>query len=225
MDETKKAELMSKFEHLVYNTRDIKLIDNVIEELDEMGLLGETNLSKVEHFMVVADQVVSDSPHWPTDDIIALRLRLIGEELVEMLYVLDDEQAIKFSDFIHSQISKARDKIYLNEGAPMQSHIKDQLIHILDTIIDLEYVVLGTYIAFGMQKVAQRGFDIVHDANMNKFISTVTNGHPTINIPALYSKSEGVIAEDPTREYYVKKLNGKVQKPDNWKEPDLSLLI
>lgn len=72
------------------------------------------------------------------------------------------------------------------------------LVAIADALTDLLYVLLGTYIAHGLQDVAEELFEEVHRSNMSKLDG---NGEPV------------------TRE------DGKVLKSDLFTEPDLEAIL
>lgn len=72
------------------------------------------------------------------------------------------------------------------------------LVGVADALSDLLYVVLGTYIAHGLQDVAEDLFREVHSSNMSKLDA---NGQP------LYRE------------------DGKVLKSDLFREPDLQSIL
>lgn len=44
------------------------------------------------------------------------------------------------------------------------------LIEVFDALIDIDYILKGTIIAFGLQDVYEKGFNEVHNSNMTKLI-------------------------------------------------------
>lgn len=51
-----------------------------------------------------------------------------------------------------------------------ESYLNNDLIGVFDALIDIDYVLKGTIIAFGMQNVFEAGFNEVHSSNMTKLI-------------------------------------------------------
>jgi predicted HAD superfamily Cof-like phosphohydrolase len=86
--------------------------------------------------------------------------------------------------------------------------IKENKVEILDALVDIQYVLLGTVVAHGMQHIFEEAFNRVHSNNMSKLV----NGKPLIN-------EEGTEHYDPTKPL------GKVLKPKNYVPVDLSDLI
>lgn len=99
-----------------------------------------------------------------TDEIIALRVSLIQEELNE-----------------YREAAEARD-----------------LVGVADALSDLMYVVLGTYVAHGLQKLAEPLFAEVHASNMSKL------------------DENGQVIYRP---------DGKVLKSVRWRPPDLAGIL
>ena len=50
------------------------------------------------------------------------------------------------------------------------AYINNDLLAVYDALIDIDYVLKGTVIAFGMQNVFEAGFNEVHRSNMTKLI-------------------------------------------------------
>jgi len=72
------------------------------------------------------------------------------------------------------------------------------LIEIADALSDLMYVVLGTYVAHGLQDVAEALFAEVHRSNMSKL------------------DAAGAV---------IYRADGKVLKSDRWTPPDLAPIL
>lgn len=75
---------------------------------------------------------------------------------------------------------------------------RGDVVETLDALVDLQYVLLGAVLSFGLKDVFHEAFDIVHESNMSKLDE---NGKP-------------IYRED-----------GKVLKGPNFVEPDLKQLI
>lgn len=72
------------------------------------------------------------------------------------------------------------------------------LVEIADALSDLMYVVLGTYVAHGLQEVAEPLFAEVHRSNMSKL------------------DAAGAV---------LYRADGKVLKSDRWTPPDLAAIL
>ena len=72
------------------------------------------------------------------------------------------------------------------------------LVAVADALSDLMYVVLGTYVSHGLQKVAEALFNEVHRSNMSKLDE---NGQ------------------------VIYRADGKVLKSDRWSPPDLRSVL
>jgi predicted HAD superfamily Cof-like phosphohydrolase len=72
------------------------------------------------------------------------------------------------------------------------------LVAVADALSDLMYVVLGTYVAHGLQNVAEALFAEVHRSNMSKLDA---NGN------------------------VIYRADGKVLKSDRWRPPDLQAIL
>jgi predicted HAD superfamily Cof-like phosphohydrolase len=80
----------------------------------------------------------------------------------------------------------------------MVAAIQDNKVEVLDALVDIAYVLLGTINAHGMQKEFVEGFNMVHENNMTKV------------------QENGKVIKD---------ADGKVLKPQGYKKVDLSNLI
>jgi predicted HAD superfamily Cof-like phosphohydrolase len=194
-------------------------------------------ISKVKQFMTVAGQEVKDSPAIPSADVMKLRLLLEYEELLEKakgMGLLDT-----FVHIAHRQNNKLRDKMWrdketqhININAvftPVYTGFVDSdevnLDEVFDACVDQRVVNDGTVLAFGMQGIFDKGFDLVHENNMSKFITSKQQAEDTIKIlgPEAYYDSvkyEGVVY------YRIKStVTGKVLKPLSFKAVVLTPLL
>lgn len=72
------------------------------------------------------------------------------------------------------------------------------LIEILDAICDLNYVINGTTLAYGLQDIAEEAQDEVHRSNMSK------------------AGEDGKV---------IMREDGKILKPSTWSPPDLKKIL
>lgn len=119
-----------------------------LEELRAFRGTGETKLSRdVREFMTAFGQHAADKPSVPPDDVVRLRLRLVVEEMFELLSACD---------------------AFLGQGGAVERYAKPEvdLVELADALADIDYVVSGTRIAFGIldAPIANE----VHRSNMAK---------------------------------------------------------
>ncbi len=65
---------------------------------------------------------------------------------------------------------------------------QDDMVETLDALIDLQYVLDGAFLSFGMQSVKDKAFDEVHSSNMSKLGA---DGKP------IHRESDGKVMKGP----------------------------
>jgi len=144
---------------------------------------GRTIRHQVTEFHRVFDQPILDTPQIPPEDRIRLRLRLISEEFFELLQATIDTSKV---DPEHSA-SAMRNAMMVINTAP----IKVDLVELADALGDLDYVIEGTRLEFGIDGAPIAS--VIHESNMAK-------------------APDGVVRKTEA---------GKVIKPEGWKAPDI----
>lgn len=140
----------------------------------------------IAELMMAYDQTVREDPSYPTEEEALLRLQLIREEFTEVRDALEDI----LRDIKPPRLGKSepdpidKDKMALKLGA------------LLDGLVDLTVVVIGTAHTFGLD--FDEGWEIVHGANMAKV--------------------------DPETGKVLKRADGKVLKPPRWTPPDVQIV-
>src|SRR5260221_1694298 len=101
---------------------------------------------------------VRHSPHVPSDEDVRFRLRLIAEELFEMLDAC-------FDGALQAQLlADARDRVrQCVDIGPLSVNLED----LVDAWADMKYVIIGAEASFGVDGSAV--FRVVHETNMSKF--------------------------------------------------------
>jgi predicted HAD superfamily Cof-like phosphohydrolase len=117
-------------------------------------------LSDVAAFHRAAGQPVRDVPTVPGDAEVRLRLRLIGEEFFELLESCLERSASE------SQVDYLTTAEYWVDRAIDRWRIRVDLPAAADALVDLEYVIKGTHLSFGLPAVEL--WDEVHASNMTK---------------------------------------------------------
>jgi predicted HAD superfamily Cof-like phosphohydrolase len=135
------------------------------------------------------DHPIADSPTIPSDDRVRFRARFIFEELRETIQAMFDGES-PVGDGL------ARDKWHVAAAAMKDiidhAAVKVDLAEVVDGLADLDYVVEGTRIEFGIN--GEPIADEVHRANLAKL-------------------HDGEV---------VKREDGKTLKPPGWTPPDIA---
>jgi predicted HAD superfamily Cof-like phosphohydrolase len=99
------------------------------------------------------------------------------------------------------------------------------LVEILDSLVDQLYILLGTAHSHGVAHLLPESFQRVHDNNMSKVI----NDSDTLKETVEQFKSKGVEVRTENAltggSLVIRKADGKILKPHNFKAVDLSDLI
>lgn len=93
------------------------------------------------------------------------------------------------------------------------------LTEIMDAFCDLEYVLLGAIVEFGMKDCFQENFNEVHDSNMSKFDITLEDATLT------REKYQNEVVQKYVNGLYVtfRKEDMKVLKSHSYKQPTISV--
>ncbi len=98
-----------------------------------------------------------------------------------------------------AEITEWRIKMLLEELDEYREAVKNRdVVEIADALTDMLYVLLGTFIAHGLQDIAEELFDEVHRSNMSKLDE---QGKP------------------------IFRADGKVRKSGRFRDPDLRPII
>lgn len=115
-----------------------------------VGYKAVNESAAVKEWMLAVRQQVPDLPIYPDVAIVKLRIKLIQEEVEELLTTLYKiENKLTRGGFID----------------PTQNKLS-HLVDLADAVADSIYVISGTATAFGLD--AERVFELVHAANMAK---------------------------------------------------------
>ena len=100
---------------------------------------------------------------------------------------------------VPAEISQGRIQMFLEELEEYRAAVNNHdIVEIADALTDMLYVLLGTFIAHGLQDIAEELFAEVHRSNMSK----------------LDEQGKPIFRED-----------GKVLKSDQFSDPDLRSII
>ena len=109
----------------------------------------------------------------------------------------------------------------------------EHLTGCLDALVDIQYILDGTTIAFGMQTIFSAAFTAVHENNMSKLCKTADEAQATIDFYMETKDIRCFYEETPNGNYVVKcdidpkgvVPHGKIMKQKNYKPVKLSKFI
>lgn len=150
-------------------------------------------IESVKEFHTTGNVPVESRPCIPDSERVALRIRLLAEELDEL-----------------------RDAAY-----------GKNLVEVLDALVDLQYVLSGTVLEFGLQGVFEAAFADVHDSNMSKFCDTTLEAKNAADHYTFHDKN-------PVEAYYrkvgkkfviLRSSDDKVLKGLKFRRPNLKKIL
>ena len=105
---------------------------------------------------------------------------------------------------------------------------KKDIVSVLDALVDLQYVLDGAFIVFGLKDVKEKAFEEVHNSNMSKLCKhfeqvkeTITFYKDTKNIKLNYKE----VRINNIYYYILYNDIGKLIKPLNYTPPNLNKFI
>ncbi len=144
--------------------------------IEDIKVINYNNsyIGQVQEFHKFFNQVVSNKPTKINKETINLRLNLILEELSEIAEGCGKEILSDFIVKLHDKSVKLHSK---NESNPDG---KFNINEIFDALLDTQYVLSGTVLAFGFQDIFEEGFQQVHESNMTKACYSLDEAKSTV---------------------------------------------
>ncbi len=137
---------------------------------------------------------------------------LMDAPVLDYPYIPQNRQELRVS-LIQEELNELKEAIADNN-----------LVEVLDALCDLQYVLSGCILEFGLQKVFDNAFEAVHNSNMSKACSTEEELANTIKKYTLDNIPVDFIIKDG--KYIVIRANDKkVLKNINYKPVDLTQFI
>lgn len=138
--------------------------------------------------------------------------------VLEKPTLIDDSRAALRVSLIESETNELKAAIAAGD-----------LVGIADALTDLQYVLDGAYLEFGMAGIKKPLFDEVHRSNMTKGCTSSSDAYKTIDFLKAggnkeYGPIECKIGKVGER-YIIKAPNGKVMKPLNYSKADLKPIV
>lgn len=152
----------------VNDENDRKAMEHYIYGVDPDVIIEEALPSSIEqvkefHRLFQPETITEEILHI-TPEVTALRLKLIFEELHELACAMGAGNI--FSRFVHLSLSGMQNKAVREQKDVYNTK------EILDALCDLRYVVDGTAVVTGLDKVYELGIREVHRSNMSKACNT-----------------------------------------------------
>jgi predicted HAD superfamily Cof-like phosphohydrolase len=118
-------------------------------------------LKQVSEFHKLFDHPIEESPVIPSTDRVTLRLELILEELTELAQASGEIGTFKM--LLNKKVAAIDSGNYLNQYSPVEC---------LDAFCDIQYVLSGGILEYGMHKIFNPAFNEVQRSNMSKACTT-----------------------------------------------------
>lgn len=142
---------------------------------------------QVEEFHRAFGHPVGESPDLPDEDTLKLRLKLVAEEFFELL------SACGADCFAYSSDSDEYAEDTVRRGIRHLDKGVQDLVKIADALADLDYVIEGMRLAFGIN-----GKPIAEEVHLSNMAKLGPDGKP------------------------IRREDGKILKPEGWKSPDIA---
>jgi predicted HAD superfamily Cof-like phosphohydrolase len=189
---------------------------------------NQTSMKKVGDFVQVMNHAIGSptEPHLITERAMMFRLSLIVEELCELAHACGPNVRQQFVDYVTDRFDNL---------PPKENY---DIVEVLDALVDLQYVLDGTTIMFGLAGIWPQAFDLVHANNMAKLTDNFDVAMETVDMYAKKGihtqiEEQDILDIDKEKTYYrivcthddngnVKP--GKILKPKNFEKVPLKEL-
>lgn len=170
------------------------------------------SIESVKEFHSIFSQPIKTSIGVPSKERALLRVRLIFEELKELAEA--SGVAEEFNDMISDNVEVF---IPVINKEPNNAEA-------LDALVDLQYVLDGSILEYGMQDVFEVAHNDVHVSNMSKFcVSKIDLEASLAHYKA--KRIQTYTKEDNGRYFIYKAEDGKLLKPLNYVAADMKSVI
>lgn len=151
--------------------------------------------------------------------------KLSGIEKVKQFMLLSGQHISKKPDLTYKTLFDFRANLINEElNELIVAFNEEDKVEMLDALVDLQYVLYGAVLTFGMQDVWKEAFENVHQSNMSKFCKTEEEAEATIN---MYLKRGISVYSEKVGELIVvyRTLDKKVMKSIDYIPASLSKFI
>ena len=154
-----------------------RIVDQITTAIRHFQALEAERHRKLDHvedvtlFMLACKQHIGETPGFPPEDVLKLRIRLIAEEFCELLAAC----GFAYDVGVAARSPMTAEYVYL--FSKEEDRRKVDFPAAVDALADLEYVIHGTSLAFGVNP--QPIWEAVQAANMTKAGAPMVNGKIT----------------------------------------------
>lgn len=136
--------------------------------------INHSYLGQVEEFMNNFKQDIQETYSTPNKDVMKLRLNLLLEELCELAEACGQEVCSNFSTKLHDKSEVLHKSVETQKVIPVYSPVM-----VMDALCDIQYVLSGAILSFGLQNKFNECFEEVHRSNMSKSCNSLAEAQET----------------------------------------------
>ncbi|CAN5164757.1 nucleoside triphosphate pyrophosphohydrolase family protein [soil metagenome] len=119
-----------------------------------------------------------------------------------------------------------RVSLLLEEMKELQQAIQDNdLVEVADALCDIQYVLAGAILEFGLGEKFKQLFDEVHRSNMSKACASLEEAHQTIAHYKVKEQSEAYYKEEASLYLVFRENDHKTLKSINYSPADLGSIL
>ncbi|WP_345954775.1 nucleoside triphosphate pyrophosphohydrolase family protein [Mucilaginibacter sp. PAMB04168] len=119
-----------------------------------------------------------------------------------------------------------RVSLLAEEVKELQQAINDQnIVEIADALCDIQYVLAGAILEFGLGEKFKALFDEVHRSNMSKACETLEEAHKTIEHYRTSENCESYLQEEDSKFLVFRSVDNKTLKSINYSPANLKGLL
>lgn len=101
----------------------------------------------------------------------------------------------------------------------------NDIVEIADAFTDIQYVLSGALLEFGMANKFEELFNEVHSSNMSKTCDTIQEAEKTVDMYLQKDGTESYIKEKGNKYFVYRSSDNKVLKSINYRKADLKKII
>ena len=127
--------------------------------------------------------------------------KIFGAPILDTPQIPPEDRATLRVSLLQEEINELKEAIANND-----------LVEVLDAFLDIQYVLSGAILEFGMQDVFNDGFNEVHRSNMSKACSSEDEAKQTLEHYKEKDGTEGYYKQDGDKWLVYRKSDNKVLK-------------
>lgn len=175
------------------------------------------HLSNVKEFHETFSMNIEQYPVIPSKERITLRLSLILEELTELAQASGIEALVILRNMMQNKVDK------INNSEIKAVSIEGNIVDVIDALCDIDYVLNGTVLEYGLHNLFDLSCEEVHRSNMSKLCKTKEEAQETINFRKEHHNEDCrmILASDNERYIVLRNSDNKVMKSIRYSEANL----